>query len=240
MTTTQDFYQFNPSTQVMSDIDDSLVQAKKENKKLLLVLGAKWCHDSMGLAKKFSTNEMHAILNEHYQTLFIDVGYYEAGFDVVKRFGMPIYYGTPTVMIIDPISENMVNRESMSQWMSADSLSLEKYQRYFTEQANAAISNAPVDSNKLTIYYQQIALFSQQQAKRLRIAYQEIGRSLKRNADEKVPFTKADDKTWNIARKLRYNIQNDIIHLKKQATLAVQENRNITLHFPEYEKFSWE
>ena len=79
----------------MQAIDSKLAQAKLAQQKLLIVLGANWCHDSQGLIQRFASNEMSSLLQENYQTLFVDIGYYEKGFDVVSRFGMPIYYGTP-------------------------------------------------------------------------------------------------------------------------------------------------
>lgn len=234
---------FLPSGTVMQDIDAKLLQAKNENKKLLLVLGAQWCHDSKGLAEKFSANNMQKVLAEHYQTLFIDVGYYENGFDVVSRFGMPIYYGTPTVMIIDANSSQLLNADSMQQWLSAASIATNHYLDYFQSEATKtiAVDNEPnQQSALLNSYHQQITEFSQQQAKRLKTAYNILGPALKQNVEHKVKFSEEKNKIWAQARKLRYNIQSDIIALKAQAKDAAKQNKAITLSFPSYEKFSWE
>jgi len=233
-------YQFAESDHVMQDIDDKLAKAKAEQKKLLLVLGAQWCHDSTGLAAKFSQSAMQTILTEHYQTLFIDVGYYQHGFDVVSRFNMPIYYGTPTVMIIDPDNEAIINADSMQQWLSADSISLENYQNYFSQMADKNIMSEQPHSPQLAKYYQQINAFSSQQALRLKEAYQILGPALARYVENKEQFSSENEKTWSQARKLRYNIQNDVIALKEQAKEAVKQQESISLVFPEYEQFSWE
>ncbi|TPH17290.1 thioredoxin family protein [Litorilituus lipolyticus] len=233
-------YQFAESDHVMQDIDDKLAKAKAEHKKLLLVLGAQWCHDSTGLAAKFSQSTMQTILTEHYQTLFIDVGYYQRGFDVVSRFNMPIYYGTPTVMIIDPESETIINSDSMQQWLSADSISLENYQKYFSRMANENNLIEQPLSPALAKYYQQINEFSSQQAKRLKQAYQVLGPALARYVENKEQFSAENEKVWSQARKLRYNIQNDVIALKEQAKKAVEMQESIELEFPEYDQFSWE
>jgi len=238
----QDFL-FLPSSTVMQDIDAKLLQAKSDNKKLLLVLGAQWCHDSKGLAEKFSDNAMQQVLAEHYQTLFIDVGYYENGFDVVSRFGMPIYYGTPTVMIIDANSSQLLNTDSMQQWLSADSIESNHYLDYFQSEAIKSIaldSEAKQQSELLSSYAQQIAEFSLHQAKRLKDAYNILGPALKQNVMHKMKFTEENNKLWAQTRKLRYNIQSDIITLEKQARDAAKQNKTITLNFPSYEKFSWE
>ena len=81
-------YVFAPAANMSENIEQTLATAKAQNKQALLVLGAQWCHDSKGLAQKFSTPEMQKILTENYQTLFIDVGYLEKGFDVVKQLSL--------------------------------------------------------------------------------------------------------------------------------------------------------
>lgn len=234
---------FFPSSTVMQDIDAKLLQAKEENKKLLLVLGAQWCHDSKGLAAKFSDDDMQKVLTDHYQTLFIDVGYYENGFDVVSRFGMPIYYGTPTVMVIDANSSQLLNADSMQQWLSAASIEISYYLDYFQSEATTTIevdNELKQKSVLLNTYHQQIDEFSQHQAKRLKAAYNILGPALKQNVEYKVKFNEENNKLWAQARKLRYNIQNDIIALKAQATVAAKQNKSVSLDFPSYKKFSWE
>jgi len=227
----------------MQDIDAKLLQAKVENKKLLLVLGAQWCHDSKGLAAKFSDEKMQKLLTGNYQTLFIDVGYYENGFDVVSRFGMPIYYGTPTVMIIDANTSQLLNADSMQQWLSANSIKIEKYLDYFQSEATKTIEGDNGQNKQsvlLKTYHQQITEFSQQQAKRIKAAYNILGPALKQNVVHKVKFNEENNKIWAQARKLRYNMQNDIIALKNQAKEAAKQKQSITLNFPSYGKFSWE
>ncbi len=236
-------FQFLPSSTVMLDIDTKLLQAKKENKKLLLVLGAQWCHDSKGLAAKFSNDDMQQLLTDNFQTLFIDVGYYENGFDVVSRFGMPIYYGTPTVMIIDANNSQLLNADSMQQWLSADSIESNHYLNYFQSEAikSMTVDSHPKPQSKLlNSYHQQIAEFSQHQAKRLKNAYNILGPALKQNVEHKIKFSEENNKLWAQTRKLRYSIQNDVIALKVQAEDAAKQNKAITLNFPSYKKFSWE
>lgn len=233
-------YQFSPAEHVMQEIDKKIVMAKAENKKLLLVLGAQWCHDSTGLAAKFSQDGMQEILTENYQTLFIDVGYYQRGFDVVSRFNMPIYYGTPTVMVIEPETETIINEDSMQQWLSADSIEQTVYQQYFAQFAQVKATQEKPLSPQLAAYYQQINDFSTQQAQRLKKAYQILGPVLARYVEHKEQFSDENEKIWSQARKLRYNIQTDIISLKQQALNAVNQQKSIKLKFPDYGQFSWE
>lgn len=238
--TTATEFQFTPSESTMQAIDSKLEKAKSAQQQLLLVLGANWCHDSQGLIQRFSNDKMTKLLHSNYQTLFIDIGYYQKGFDVVKRFGMPIYYGTPTVMIIDPNSNKITNLDSMQQWLNADSIELQVYLDYFTKAANASNNQEYQQSQQFSAYKQQIAEFSLHHAKRLKKAYEILGPALQRFVEEKIAFTEQEEALWSQARTLRYNIQNDVIALQKQAQEAISTNQSIQLNFPSYSAFAWE
>ena len=224
----------------MQAIDSKLAQAKLAQQKLLIVLGANWCHDSQGLIQRFASNEMSSLLQENYQTLFVDIGYYEKGFDVVSRFGMPIYYGTPTVMIIEPTSNQITNLTTMQKWLNADSIDLQGYLDYFAREAKVNKQTNAVTSEQMLAYEQEISAFSLHHAKRLKKAYEVLGPALQRFVEQKVAFTDHEEQLWSQARRLRYNIQNDIIALRKQASHAASNDKSVQLNFPEYEAFSWE
>jgi hypothetical protein len=233
-------YKFLPSATVEQDINSKLTLAKKENKKLLLVLGGQWCHDSRGLAAKFTDDKMQSILADNYQSLFIDVGYLDKGFDVVNRFGLPVYYGTPTVMIIDANTEQLINEDSMRKWLSADSIEIDQYHQYFAEMANKkqlAEKNIPA---RLEAYYQQIEQIELTQAARIKKAYQELGPVLANFKENGVQFPEEAVTAWQQVHKLRYNLQKDLLNLKKQAKEAVAHNKPLTIHLPDYGKFYWE
>lgn len=233
-------FQFIASDTVNQDIDKKLLLAEQNNKKLLLVLGAKWCHDSRGLASKFNSDEMQPILNNNYEMLFIDVGYLEKGFDVAARFGMPVYYGTPTVMVIDPVSKQLVNADSMAQWLSADSIQLNYYQTYFSEMAEKQSNIQLVNSPRLQEYYQAIEAVELTQAARIQKAYSLFSPILRNYKENQVPFTKEWASRWQEVQKLRYKLQKDILELKAQAQQAVLNKKPLELTFPSYPTFDWE
>ncbi|MEC8419069.1 MAG: thioredoxin family protein, partial [Pseudomonadota bacterium] len=91
-------YKYSPTANPLNKVVHAQSEAFKQNKLLLVVLGAQWCHDSTGLAKRFSSNEMQRILTPHYETVFVDVGMLEDRRNITERFNYPIYYATPTVM----------------------------------------------------------------------------------------------------------------------------------------------
>ena len=51
-------FTFNPVANPMADVDEAIKGAIKRDKLLLLVLGAQWCHDSRGLASRFSDEKL--------------------------------------------------------------------------------------------------------------------------------------------------------------------------------------
>ena len=238
-------YVFSPVINHSEQVEQTLTIAKIQNKKALLVLGAQWCHDSKGLAKNFSTPEMQQILIDNYQVLFIDVGYLEKGFDVVKKFNLPVYYGTPTVMVVDPNSAKVLNRSSMQKWLNADKVPLTEYVEYFNafSSNNSALnSNELVETNQaMQTYLSQINKFEQQQAVRLKEAYGVIGPLLQQymESDDK----KASDEfsnTWEQVHDLRYRIQDDIQALMAQAKTNVDTGSSAPLDLPTYPAFRWE
>lgn len=233
-------YVFKSSNIVMKQVDETLLLAQKNKQKALLVIGAQWCHDSRGLARNFSTTEMQRIITSKYQTLFIDAGYLDKGFDVVKRFGQPVYYGTPTVLIIDPVTETILNRDSMQKWLNADAIKLNEYIDYFGQFTNDKIFS----DNKSTLlaqYLNDIEQFEQTQAIRLSNAYKVLGPLLKAYMQsDKKDASDEFANMWEEVRVMRYNIQSDLKALKEEAETNANKNISLPLSLPSYPAFSWE
>ena len=144
---------FFPSDNVMKDVDTTLDKAKANNKLALFILGADWCHDSQGLVGRFDNPAMKKTLDEGYEVTLIDVEFFDHGKDVVERFGQPTIFATPTVMIIDPVSEKLVNGHNMHQFKDAFLMTMEQTISYFDtmraanmqSQAIASDGNATLD-----------------------------------------------------------------------------------------------
>jgi len=168
---------FNQDYSAMEVVDDALAEALAKEKRLLLVFGANWCHDSRGLAGHFQDPELAAILSDHYITRFIDVGWRDQNQDVIRRFGVAALYATPMVMIIDPVDETLLNRETRSDWGSAASRPVEQARTYFTRWAGEIPQAGGVIESSL-IYQAmmiEIDLFEDEEGDRLAAAYLDIG-----------------------------------------------------------------
>lgn len=234
-------YQYTANTGIDEKIDATLAQAKSENKLAMLVLGSTWCHDSVGLSQNFSSEAMHKILQENYSTLFIDLGYLEDLRNVTQRFGYPAYFGTPTVLVIEPNTQTLVNHDEVNIWQSANSVPFEEYVSYFTLlsgaepmtliEQNSQISNA------------QIEAFEQKQIERLFKAYAILGPLLK--ADDEGVLENAEEfyANWRKVYEFRTQLQADLVSLKKQARLALLDKKagkTLSLEMPSYQAFDWE
>jgi hypothetical protein len=221
-------YVFKAAPQLMVSIEKAKDQALIKDKLLLLVLGAQWCHDSTGLAKNFSTAKMQTILQERFETLFIDVGYFEDQHNIVQKFGYPAYFGTPTVLVIDPKTDRLLNQNTIPKWQSADSISMEEYLTYF----NTVGLNAPPPQ----INNPQLVLFIQKQVQRLRQGFDYLRPIWKDVLSEKnndtALLSSVAEEVWHF----RVTLQKDIHNLYKQAAKI----DGADLIYPVYDKMSWE
>lgn len=121
---------FNSSRDAMADIDAALGRAKARGARVLLVLGANWCHDSRSLAAKFADPALAPLIAERYELVWVDVGAGERNLDAAARFGVPKLAGTPTVLVLSADGA-LLNAESIGEWRSAASRTLEETRTYF-------------------------------------------------------------------------------------------------------------
>src|SRR5210317_1035329 len=87
---------FEPTADSLADVQQALVRAGDGDRLALVVLGANWCHDSRALASRLHSPPLAALIQQHYELVFVDVGFYENGRDVVQQFDVPHYYATST------------------------------------------------------------------------------------------------------------------------------------------------
>ena len=121
---------FDKHADAMRDVDDALAAAKESGKRPLLVLGANWCHDSRGLAKKFQTERLSRIIEGGYELVWVDVGRKDRNLDVARRFGVERIIGTPTILILSA-DGSILNADSVNDWRTADSRSIDEAIEYF-------------------------------------------------------------------------------------------------------------
>lgn len=236
---------YPPSENPMADVNAAIARAGAAGKLALIVLGANWCHDSIGLADHFAAPAMVALLDGRYETQFVDVGLFEHGADIIRRFGMPVIYGTPTVLIIDPASERLVNAGNMHQWRDAASISAEDTLAYFMAMADSganpgaqASAAMPADPAALAALTAGIDAFEAAQARRIYRGYDFLRPLM---AKDKADRPDAFMGYWEQLSDLRYSVTGDLARLRAEARARVLAGEtDIRLVYPEYAKFSWE
>ncbi|NOR20748.1 MAG: hypothetical protein GQ538_11750 [Xanthomonadales bacterium] len=231
-----------PSEDPMAAVTAVIQTARKNDKLALVILGANWCHDSRGLASRFHQEPMKSLIEENYETIFVDVGYLNKGKQVIESLGPPVYYATPTVLIIDPVSGELVNDHNRHQWADAFSISMDDTVAYFRQMTAIDLNPLRAGSEiglELQTLLEEIDAFEQAQADRLYKAYAVLGSMLKEYKEgDQEAFS---EEKWNEVRDFRYKVPYDISALKTMASDRVQAGEsNIELEFPEYPVFSWE
>lgn len=231
-----------PSDDAMADVSNALNVARESNKLALVVMGANWCHDSRALAARLYEEPLSTIINEHYEIIFIDLGYLEKGKDVITSLGIPVYYATPTVLIVDPHKSQVINANNRNQWGSAAAISMGDTVNYFVQFAETgrelSQSNDEPDEDlqKLLI---DIDTFELVQADRLYAAYAVLAPMLRAYKEgDKEAFS---EKTWNEVRDYRYKVSEDVVRLRAEAReRRAAGEADISLDFPTYPAFSWD
>ena len=242
MTAEESGERYLPSDDSMADVAAVIDAAKENNKLALVVMGANWCHDSRALASRLYQEPLRSLVDAYYETIFIDVGYLDKGENVIISLGSPVYYATPTVLIVDPVSGQLVNAENRHQWAEANTISMEDSVEYFQQMASTdltALRDMDEITGDLRVLFEEIDSFEQRQAERVYKAYAVLGPMLK--AYEEGDKDGFSEDNWNEVRDFRYKVPGDVDALWTLARERVAAGETeIKLDYPEYPAFSWE
>jgi hypothetical protein len=226
----------------MADLAAGINAAKDSKRLLLIVMGANWCHDSRALASRLYKEPLSTTVSENYEILFVDVGYLEKGKEVINSLGIPVYYATPTVLIVDPDTGLVVNDKNRHQWANAANISMEESLEYFQLFAEYEPNTLQIEAEtgaNLNVLLTEIEAFEQIQADRLYQAYAVLAPMLYayKNGD-KDAFSQA---SWDDVRDYRYQIPVDVEALQVEAReRVVAGETDIQLNYPVYPAFSWD
>ncbi len=229
-----------PSADPLADVQQALGRAHDSDRLALVVLGANWCHDSRALASRLHHSPLAEVIQEDYELVFVDVGFYEQGREVVQQFGMAHHYATPTVLIIDPSSRVLVNDEDRHIWGNAFNIEMTSSVEYFEKWAMSdPVADPRADSAQLRQLYAEIDQFEQQLAERVAAGYAVVGPMLEATVAGNRP--EDFDASWDELRDFRMAIPDALRELRDEAQRRVSEgDEDIQLVFPEYALLSWE
>jgi hypothetical protein len=230
-----------PSENALADLAAVIDTAKETGKLVLVVMGSNWCHDSRGLAARLYEEPLRSLVREYYETIFVDVGYLDKGKDVINSLGVSVYYATPTVLIIDPLSGQLVNAHNRHLWADAYSISMDDSVDYFRQMSQTdltALRAGGVNGEQAAIMAE-IDAFERRQADRLYAAYGVLGPMLKEFKEGDAELF--SEEAWNEVRDFRYKVPADVDALRAEAIEQMATGQtDIILNYPEYTPFSWE
>jgi hypothetical protein len=212
-------------------------RATQADKLAMFVLGANWCHDSTDFAKLLEDPRVSPDIDQHYEVQFINVGYLDHIREFVTPYGVPVIYGTPTVMVVEPHSNTLLNRDSLPYWRNASNLGTSDVRRYFDQYSAATpLPSDPGESPALQTALASIDQFEQNQAQRIYAAYAALG-PLLQSVEAGKPAPDFNDKWGNLA-KMRSSITGDLTALRASAVKQDAAGvKNIKLDFPRYALF---
>lgn len=223
-------------------VDRTLLEARKNKKKALIIMGANWCHDSRALASNLQSAEIAIPLARAFEIQYVDVGFLEKNFEINRRFGLPVIFGTPTVLAIDPETEQLINRDSLHIWSNAASFSSGETLEKIAALANptARTVSPPAGTNEgLATLLAQIDTFEQQQAERIYSGFAVVGPMLA--AYKKGEKPEKFDSYWRQLHTMRSQLPKDLIRLRDDAQAKIASGeKEAQLQFPTYAPFDWE
>lgn len=115
---------YDAGIDAMAAVDAALVRAEARDTRVLVVLGANWCHDSRALAGWLETPRFAALVAARYELMFVNVGMPQTGdghnLHVARRFGLGTLPGTPAVLVLRA-DGSAVNLDSAGSWRNAAS-----------------------------------------------------------------------------------------------------------------------
>jgi hypothetical protein len=240
-TSQQDIHPY-PATgqpqQVIADMSATRERAAANDKLAMYVLGANWCHDSTDFATLIEKGEAAPLIAQRYEVQFINVGYLEYIRDYVSLYDVPVIYGTPTVMVVQPSTNKLLNRSTLPYWRSASNLTSADALRYFEQfDANTAPAAVVPPSAALQRALAQIDQFEVAQAQRIYAGYQVLGPMLQ--AMEEGRPAAGFEKKWGNLGKMRSALPADLKRLRASAREQDQQGiTDIKLQFPHYALFT--
>ncbi len=107
------------SDDASADVDAALARAAENGKRVMLVMGANWCHDSRALAGWLATERFKTLIDDKYELVFVNIGMPQQddghNLQIAERFGLDELPGTPNLLVLTAEGE-LVNADTATTW----------------------------------------------------------------------------------------------------------------------------
>lgn len=116
----------------MGEVDGALARAGASGKRVLVVMGANWCHDSRALAGRLENGRIGRLVADRFELVFINVGMPQTGdghnLAIARRYGLKELPGTPNLLVLSP-EGSLLNPRTATGWRNAASRSEQEIYR---------------------------------------------------------------------------------------------------------------
>ncbi|MES2038192.1 MAG: thioredoxin family protein [Pseudomonadota bacterium] len=92
---------YDETADAQAAINKALSEAKKTDKKVLVVFGANWCKDCLELDKSMH-GKNEALLASKFITVKVNVGQFDKNKELVDFYGNPTKKGIPAAVLLRP------------------------------------------------------------------------------------------------------------------------------------------
>lgn len=127
---------FDPDGDAGSAIDKALSDARIGGKIVVIILGANWCHDSVGLAARLEAPRFAAMMRDRFEIVYVDIGKPQAGMgrnlDIAERFGINRLKSTPVVLLVSTDGKLLNSKKDAVSWRNAANRSEDRIFDYFS------------------------------------------------------------------------------------------------------------
>lgn len=107
---------YDPQSDGMKQIAETIQRAKMDHKHVLLVFGANWCIWCRRLHETFETNEsVRKVLKKDFYVVRVDVNHREGkkrNDEANKRYGDPMKQGLPVLVVLDWDGHQLTTQET--------------------------------------------------------------------------------------------------------------------------------
>jgi hypothetical protein len=226
------------AAEVARQFDEAKAIAAQQQQLLMVVLGANWCHDSRNFSDKLEQDAVVTELSSKFHVLKVNVGYFDTLPQLLGLFEIPVLYGTPTVIIVDPATGQVLNDDTLAYWRSSETRSIDNTLEYFgnypvqpQRSDESPLSPALVDA------LAQVDSFEREQGERITGAFVVAGQLMAASDVDNPPPLFITQ--WKNLGAVRGRMPDDLAALRAEARAQDAAGANpIVLEFPAYSLFT--
>ena len=123
---------YSATADAKSDIAAALLQARAENKRILLDFGGNWCGDCQVLDIYFHQSPNAELLAKHFVLIHIDIGQMDKNVDVAEKYGIPLNKGVPALAVIDA-ADNVLYSQKTGEFQDMRHMSSESVTTFLNQ-----------------------------------------------------------------------------------------------------------